>query len=126
MYTAVAEKPPIEQAVKIFTKNPDGSKKAAGELNVKFKQVSTDDIDRFIDEDMLPSEIYDEVVVEVGPVGHPTKKDESGNPVPLPAEEAFEAVRADWSAVQQILNQFWELNRVDPKSRTSKRRRRRG
>lgn len=126
MYTAVSEKPPIEHEVKIYTKNADGSKRSAGALKVKFKQVSTDDIDRFIDDDLLPSEIYDEVVVEVGPVGHPTQKDEQGNPVALPADEAWDVVRKDWNALQHILAQFWEINRVDPKSKTSRRRRGRG
>jgi hypothetical protein len=126
MFKAVSERPPVERKVVIFTKNEDGSKKRRGELTVKYKAVTTADIDRMIDENLLASEVFDDVVLEAGPVGHPTKTDEAGEPVPLPPEEALEAVRNDWEAMQYVINEFWEINSVDPKSRTSKRRRRRG
>lgn len=126
MFKAVAQRPPIERSITIYTKTEAGTKTRRGELKVKFKAVTTADIDRMIDENLLASDVFDEVVMEAGPVGHPTKTDEAGNPVPLPPDEALEAVRNDWEAMQYVVNEFWEINRIDPKSRTSRRRRGRG
>ena len=126
MYQSVEQQPPVEREIEIFTKTGNNTKRSKGKLKVKFKPVSTSEVRDMIDEDLMIWEIFEEVVLEVGPVGHPTEKDEQGNPVPLPPAEAMAVVKEDWPAVQQIVADFWELHRVDPKSATSRKQRRRG
>lgn len=110
----------------ILKKTSPTAKREAGVLEVQFKPVTTEKINEAIDENLLPSEVYDEFVETIGPVGHPTEKDGNGKPKPLPDDEAWESVKNDYEAMQQVVQFFWELHNVDPKSKTSRRRRKPG
>lgn len=113
--------------VRLFFKtNDQGGKREAGELEVEFKPITTQEVEEIADSDMLAGDVFDRVVTKVGPVGHPTEKDENGNPKALPDKEAKAAVRNNWEAMQQVLQVFWDVHTVDPKRKTSRGRRPRG
>lgn len=121
----VEEKPKGKTSkIEVYTKtNNQGGKVHRGTLEAEYVPMSTTEANELADSDLLPSEIFDRVVVKVGPVGHPSEKDEQGNPVPLPDEEAKTAVREDFEAMQHVVVDFWEVHSVDPKRKTSRRRR---
>lgn len=112
--------------VPVFIKTGEGTKRSAGELTVRFKPVTTETIDRLAEDNAFASEVFDEVVEYVGPVGHPTETKEDGSPRPLPDDEALQAVRNNFEVMQQVVNAFWDSHRADPKPKTSSKPRGRG
>lgn len=113
--------------VKIFIKTDNrGGKKEVGELDVEYIPITTAEVNKLADDDLYASEIFDQVVERIGPVGHPTETESDGSPKRLPDDEAKVAVREDFEAMQQVVVDFWEVHSVDPKRKTSGRRRSRG
>lgn len=112
--------------VRVFIKTGANTKRDAGELTVRFKPVTTADIDRLAEENAFASQVFDEMVEYVGPVGHPTETNDDGSPKPLPDDEALETIRNNFEVMQQVVNAFWDEHRADPKPKTSSKRRSRG
>lgn len=112
--------------VKIFIKTDNrGGKREAGELDVEYIPMTTAEVEKLAEDELYPSEIFDHVVKRIGPVGT-GEKDDDGQEKILPDDEAKTAVREDYEAMQQVVLDFWEVHSVDPKRKTSGRRRSRG